>query len=411
MLAGSPLAVALFAPLVSVVLTSRAAAQSVAEPAAGKSAIESPPEWMKGKELRPTYSGGVALIYEHRCVSCHRPGEVAPMSFLDYADIRKWESGTNTPLESLLQTRAMPPWPADPNVGEFANSLVLTKPEMDLLLAWIQAGFPRGEGMHVPRARVEGWNIGKPDHVFELPEHTVAAGVRSDSREFTVDTNFAEDRWIVAAEARPGNPSLVVSIEGGPLGSYRIGNTFVEYPAGTGRRLPAGAKISVRVSYAKSRRSAMSDTSRLGVVFAKDPDAPLKDLREELMPVRDFVIPAGTANFPITTRFQFHTDGQIYSLMPVMNLRGKDVSYVAIFPDGTRKPLLSIPQWDPMWKYRYQRKSPLDAPKGTIVEAIAHFDNSEANIRNPNPQADVPSGAGGEVFESMIGYWIPSSAN
>jgi hypothetical protein len=385
---------------------------AIDEPAAGKSAIASPPDWMKGKDLRPTYNGGVALIYEHRCVGCHRPGEVAPMSFVNYADVRKWETGTtNTPLESLLQTRAMPPWPAHPNVGEFSNSLFLTKPEMDLLLAWIQAGFPRGEGTHTPRERIEGWNIGKPDHVIELPKHRLAADVYTEVREFTIETNFAEDRWIIAAEARPGNPGLVVGIDGGPLGSYRIGNTFVQYPAGTGRLLRAGAKISVRVSYAKTRRAAASDESRLGVVFAKDVPVAQKDLREEFMPVADFVIPPGAEKFPVTTRFQFPADGQIYSLMPVMNLRGKDVLYTAIFPDGSRKPLLSIPQWDPMWKYRYQLKSPLAAPKGTIIEALAHFDNSEANIRNPNPHAEVRSGPGGEVFESWISYWVSTDTN
>src|SRR5262245_25587141 len=75
---------------------------------------ENAPEWMNGQELRATYTGGIALIFEHRCVPCHRPGEVAPMSFRSYNEIRHWAGRTNTPLESLIQTRAMPPWPADP---------------------------------------------------------------------------------------------------------------------------------------------------------------------------------------------------------------------------------------------------------------------------------------------------------
>lgn len=363
-----------------------------------------PPDWMAGKDLRPTYAGGVALVYEHRCVSCHRTGEVAPMSFMSYDEIRKWETGaTNTPLESLLQTRAMPPWPADPRVGEFSNSLFLSKPELDLLLAWIQGGFPRGEGSYAPRERIEGWNIGKPDHLFDLPEHRVKPDGKSEVREFEVPTDFREDRWIVAAEARPGNAAMVVSIDGGPLGSYRIGNTFVEHRPGTGRLLKAGETIRVRVTYAKTRRAGVKDASRLAVVFAKDA-VPQKDLHEDLMPVADFTIPAGSARFEVRTQFEFPREGQIHSLMPVMNLRGKDVSYRATFPDGSQRALLSIPQWDPMWKYRYQLRNPLDVPAGTVVEAIAHFDNSEANIRNPNPLVDVRSGPDGEVFESWIGY-------
>ena len=78
--------------------------------------------------------------------------------------------------------------------------------------------------------------------------------------------------------------------------------------------------------------------------------------------------------------------------MPVMNLRGKDVRYRAILPDGAQKPLLWIPNWDPLWKYRYQLAKPLDVPQGTIVEATAHFDNSEDNLRNSDPTIAVSSG-------------------
>jgi hypothetical protein len=376
------------------------------EPVDSPAVAATVPDWLKSRELRPTYAGGIALIYEHRCVGCHRPGEVAPMSFTSYGEIRQWATGaTNTPLESLIETRAMPPWPADPAVGEFSNSGFLTKLETDLLLQWVRNGFPRGEGTFSAKRRVEGWNIGEPDLVFELPKHTLAQDSQGETKEFLVESNLPEDRWIVAAEARPGDAGVVLAIDAGPLGCYRPGNSFVEHAAGTGRLLRAGAKIPVRVHYRKPKGRAATDQSRLGLVFARDPSTPRRNIAEDPMAAADFTIPAGAANFEVAVRFEFPADGQIISLMPVMNLRGKDVSYTAILPDGTRKPLLSIPQWDPMWQYRYQLRSPLHAPKGTVVEAIAHFDNSQANIRNPDPHADVRSGAGEEVFEGWLGYW------
>ncbi|MBI3469191.1 MAG: hypothetical protein HY000_39815, partial [Planctomycetes bacterium] len=271
---------------------------------------------------------------------------------------------------------------------------------------WIRNGLPRGEGTFKPtRQWVEGWNIGTPDHVFELPKYTVADTVDEEIKEFDVLTEFPNDRWIVAAEARPGNESVVRSIEASPLGTYQPGNSHVLYAAGTGRLLKEGQNVRALVHYAKAKGLAASDQSKLAVVFARD-SMPRKNILEHPMVAPEFTIPAGTANFEVQARFEFPADGQIISLMPVMNLRGKDVYYRAIFPDATAKPLLSIPAWDPNWKYCYQLKSPLAAPKGTIVQAVAHFDNSDANVRNPDPAVAVNSGIGGEVFEGWIGYWI-----
>jgi len=331
------------------------------------------------------------------------------MSFLDYEEIRKWTTGnTNTPLESLLQTRAMPPWPADPTVGHFKNNLHLTEPELKLLLEWIAAGLPRGEGQAQSAKRwVEGWNIGEPDAVFELPEQTVGEDEFSATREVIVETNFEDDRWVIAAEARPGDAELVTRIEAGALGGFRPGNSFVVHPQGTGRLLKRGESIRVTLQYRNQFGLESNDRSKLGVVFA-EVDAPVPGpIVEERMAAPDFTIPAGAPQVEVRTRFEFPADGRIVALTPTMQLRGKDVRYEAVTPDGTRHALLSIPVWDPSWQFRYELKTPLAVPRGTIVEAVAHFDNSEENLMNPDPTIDVKARRGAEeFFEGWIAYML-----
>lgn len=370
-------------------------------------AEEDRPEWLRGRKLDATYSGGIALLYQHRCNRCHRPGEVAPMSFLKYGEIREWTTGdTNTPLESLIETRAMPPWPADPQVGRFSNAGFLTEPEMELLLEWIAAGLPRGEGGEpVQSDWVEGWNIGRPDKVFELPEQTIGEDDEWVVREFELKTDFPEDRWIVAAEARPGDGDAVVRIEAGPLGTYHPGNSFVVSADGHGRLLQAGATIQVRIAYRNHWGAESTDRSRLGVVFAKPAQLPLTQVHTARMSAPQTTIPAGAARVEVKTKHGFDGDSTIVSLMPIMNLRGKSVRYAAILPDGTRHELLSIPSWTPFYKFRYEFAEPLDAPAGTIVEAVATFDNSEENLMNPDPTVDIPLGPDSEeLFEGWIGF-------
>lgn len=368
------------------------------------------PDWLKGQELRATYSGGIALIYQYRCVPCHRPGEVAPMSFGTYNDIRQWTGRTNTPLESLIQTRAMPPWPADPGIGKFSNSLYLTDRELDLLLEWIRRGLPRGEGSPpLGRDWVEGWNIGKPDHVFDLPRTTLIADTEKELREYVIETNFTDARWIVAAEVRPGNESVVMRIDAGPLGAYHPGNSYLTHSPGTGFLLQPGQKIPVLIHYEKSAGSAITDQSRIGVIWAKRSVAPPRNVIVDRMKASDFTIPAGEANFEVTARFEFPSDAEIVALMPIMNLRGKDVRYRIIQSDGSEDPLLAIPAWDPNWKYRYQLASPVNVTRGTILEATAHFDNSEGNLRNPDPTVAVNSGADTELFEGWVSYVLRTS--
>jgi hypothetical protein len=55
--------------------------------------------------------------------------------------------------------------------------------------------------------------------------------------------------------------------------------------------------------------------------------------------------------------------------------------------------VLSVPKYDFNWQTYYVFTKPLTVPKGTRLEATARYDNSAANIWNPDPQATVRWGA------------------
>ena len=115
-------------------------------------------------------------------------------------------------IRETVAERRMPPWQADPRYGHFANDRSLTAQDRATLLAWVDQGTPLGEPKEIPppRSFPEGWTIGKPDAVFEIPEpyFVPAQGVVSYVY-FRVPTKFTEDRWVQAAEAVPTDRSVV----------------------------------------------------------------------------------------------------------------------------------------------------------------------------------------------------------
>src|SRR5262249_16839551 len=147
----------------------------------------------------------VAPIVQNRCQECHRPGQVGPMPLLTYDDVSSWSAM----IREVVEEKRMPPWHAAPSPLKFKNDRGLAKEEYDTLLAWIDQGCPKGDGkdLPAPKQHAEGWNIGKPDLVFEMPrEYKVAAKAPKGIpyQHFFVKTEFKEDMWVQAAEARPG---------------------------------------------------------------------------------------------------------------------------------------------------------------------------------------------------------------
>ena len=154
-----------------------------------------------------TFSKDVAPIIFNNCVTCHRPGEAAPMALRSYAEVRPWARG----IKDRVVSREMPPWFANREHGSFKNDATLTDDEISTVAAWVDAGAPEGNPADLPALPqfAEGWAMGEPDYIVELPQVTVPATGPDyyPDLSFVMD-NLPEKRWMRAIEVRPGNKNV-----------------------------------------------------------------------------------------------------------------------------------------------------------------------------------------------------------
>jgi hypothetical protein len=367
--------------------------------------------------IPPTFNKDVAPIFYKNCVGCHRPGEIAPMSLISFKEVRPWAKA----IREKVATREMPPWHADQNYGKWANDRRLTQKEIDTVVAWIDGGAPEGKAKDLlpPPKLTSGWQIGEPDIVFQMPtEFTVPAEGSVPYQHFSVPTNFKEDRYIQALEARAGNLSVVhhivmyvrepgeqgrrargqqFNIADGILGALSPGQTpFIAKP-GQAKLIKAGSQLVFQMHYTPNGTES-KDRSIVGLIFAKGPVDKIVNSKAAFD--MRFVIPPGASNHEIKATYEFEQDSHIVSLMPHMHLRGKDIVYRAVYPDGRSEILLSVPRYDFNWQVYYYPVQPLPAPKGTRLEAVAHYDNSVKNTLNPDPTREVRFGE--QTWDEMM---------
>jgi hypothetical protein len=393
-----------------------------------------------------TFSRDVASILHKNCASCHRAGEIAPMSLVTFKEVRPWAKS----IREVVAERRMPPWLADPHYGEFANDSRLSQKDIDTIVTWVDGGAKEGDAKDLPPApkfQPEGWKRGIPDAVFPM---TVEASVPADGvvayRHFAVPTNFTEDKYVQFAEIKRGDPAVVhhviVSVREpgqGPLpaaGEINLGERAnregeartAQRPQGQGGRgntqdgmlvgwAPGMSPLSLRDGQAKlikkgsvlifqmhytTNGQASKDRTSVGLYFAKGPVE--KRVITTGAVARNLVIPPGEPNYESKSSFSFSEDSHIVSFMPHMHVRGKDFQYKLVYPDGTSKILLSVPRYDFNWQLVYFMKEPVAAPKGSRIECVAHHDNSERNKFNPDPTKEVRWGP--QTWEEMMIGWL-----
>lgn len=360
-----------------------------------------------------TYSKQIARIIQEKCQDCHHPNTAAPFALMNYEDAVNWAAM----MKEVVLQRRMPPWHADSRFGDFREERRLSQDEIDMVVAWINDGTPQGDPKDLPASidYPDGWRIGTPDVVLELPrEVTLPATGTIPYLYFETATNFKEDMYIQAAEARPGNRAAVHHIllfykapgdKQGKLFENWIdgaapGNIPLQLPEGVGRRIPAGSTLIWQMHYTATGKEE-KDRSQYAFRFCKE-----KPKREALVAsIRNhrFRIPAGDPNYRVDSNFTTPKDVLVYSFSPHMHVRGKDFEYRAIYPDGKNEILLSVPQYDFNWQSAYRLKSPKRLPAGTRIECTAHYDNSKGNPANPDPSKQVTWGD--QTWqEMMIGY-------
>jgi hypothetical protein len=380
------------------------------------------------------------------------------MSLISYKDARPWAKSIR---EAVLSGK-MPPWGADAAFGHFANDPRLSKEETAILSAWVAGGAPEGDPKNLPAPPdfSDDWKVGTPDAVFEMPEeYTVAATGPDEYNYFVIPTHFKEDVWVQAAQVIPGNrrvvhhltahlrvpakpkpaakaesgwskwtftegklqhirPELPVVNDGcaSPGGGYWPGSRPGEStvlavylpgrqpevrPPGYAVRIPAGASIVFQTHYSRTGKLE-KDRSRIGLVFAKGPVE--KEIHRVEIWNMLFRIPPGAPNHEVTSCYTFDRDVMAISYSPHMHFRGKDARFEAVFPDGRRETLLSVPKYSFLWQMLYTLAKPQFLPRGTKIVTTMHFDNSANNPLNPDPSKAIRWGE--PSYEEMAGTWI-----
>ncbi|MBX9653062.1 redoxin domain-containing protein [bacterium] len=369
-----------------------------------------------------TYSKDIAPIFRQRCESCHRDGEIGPISLQNYDDVVGWADT----IAEVVRDQRMPPWHADEKYGAFRNDCRLSAAEKQTIYDWVEAGAPEGSPSDLPPPAqfTEGWQIPKPDLVvsMEQPVHVRATGVMGYEH-IVVDPHITEDKWVIAAEARPGARSVVhhIIVFVKPPGDHedqnqteldRAGSRFLVATApgarpmllepGTAKLIPAGSKLVFQMHYTPNG-TAQDDLSSVGLVFA-DPKTIKKRVKTAFSGTFVISIPPNDPEFPIVAQRSMQYDTLLLNMMPHMHVRGSAFRYTALYPDGSKEILLDVPHYDFNWQNTYELKEPKLLPAGTILEARAVYNNSPENPTNPDPNGNVHFGE--QTWdEMMLGFY------
>jgi peroxiredoxin len=361
-----------------------------------------------------TYTKHVAPILDAHCVKCHRSGEVAPFSLTSYDDVVGW----GETIVEVTQNGRMPPWHANPKYGHFANDARLSDADRELIKRWVDNGMPEGDSADLPEPSkfVAGWQIDKPDLIYEMPvEYKVPADGIVSYQYFELKERPKEDLWIRAAEMRPGNSAVVhhlilfyvrpdqknghgeEALSQG-IATFAPGMPAMNLPEGWALRVPADSRLIFQAHYTPNG-SPQTDRSRVGLVLA-DPQSVTHQLSRVSGENHDFEIPPGDNNYRAETTERVGEDMLLYALTPHMHFRGKSFRFTAHYPDGTEEILLDVPRYDFNWQNSYRLAEPRLLPAKTEVQMEAHYDNSADNLSNPDPAKSVRWGD--QTFEEMM---------
>jgi Tol biopolymer transport system component/mono/diheme cytochrome c family protein len=378
------------------------------------------PQTRAAATQRVTFTETVAPILYANCVTCHRPNEAAPFSLITYEDVAKHAEQ----IAEVTGARYMPPWHAVQGYGEFLGERRLTDAQIAAINTWVNNGLPRGDDARMPKLPTfppDGWRLGKPDLILEMPAgFDLPASGPDVFRNFVIPTGLTEDKWVRAVEFRPsarkvvhhalfayvtggslaardgadGRPGFggmgAIGVggdraESGGLGGWAVGATPTFMPAGVAMRLPKGSDFLLQMHFHLSGKPE-TEKSLIGIYFADK--APEKHLLSLGLPALFGVgagidIPPGQKDWKIRDSFTLPGDVRVFSAIAHAHYLAKDMKATATLPDGSTKPLIWINDWDFNWQDTYTYKTPFMLPKGTRIDVAITYDNSAENPRNP----------------------------
>jgi Flp pilus assembly protein TadD len=385
-----------------------------------------------------TWVHDIAPILYKNCTSCHHPGGAGPFSLLTYADAKRWAPQ----VVKVTQSRYMPPWLPEPGHGDFADVRRMDDVDIARLRRWFLDGMREGKTAEAPTAPAyeATWQLGKPDLILKASKpFTLDAGGTDVFRNFVLPYPLKETHFIRAMEIRPGAPQVVhhANVLIDRTASFRrqhpddwqagvpgmeilldAGNTFdpdshflfwkpdtpaLVEPDGMPWRLDPGNDLVLNIHLKPSGKQETID-AEIGLYFTDKPPSKQPML---LQLDRDDAldIPAGDKNFIVEDSLTLPIDVEALGVYPHAHYIGKEMQAWATLPNGDKRWLVWIRDWDIDRQSVYRYREPLLLPKGTVLHMRYVYDNSAANPRNPhNPPVRVKAGNRSE--DEMAHLWL-----
>ena len=386
-----------------------------------------------------TYTRDVAPIIATRCGACHVPGGDAPFSLATFDEVRR----RGAMIVAVTRSRFMPPWKPEPGFGQFEGERRLRDTEIATLAQWVERGMPAGATSKTraaaaaprvpPVAASAGWGNRPPDLVLRLPAYALPAGGDDVFRIFSVAVPIASGRWVSGVFLRPGNRAVHHANirvdrtgasrrldEADPLAGYEgMIARSADFPDGhflgwtpgqatavladaLAWRLEAGSELVVQLHLRPSGK-AETISPQIGLYFSDTPPTTIPTAIR--LGRQDLVVPAGAARHVVTDSYVLPVDAEVRAVQPHAHYRVWAMDAWATLPDGSRRPLIRITDWDMNWQDRYLYAAPFWLPAGTRLSLEYRFDNSEANPRNPD-RPPTRATWGWRSSDEMADLWL-----
>ncbi len=384
-----------------------------------------------------TFAHDIAPIIFNHCATCHRPGEAGPFPLLTYEDVKRRANQ----IVTVTRDRYMPPWLPQAGYGDFADANRLTAAQIKTIADWVAQGAVEGLASEIPKPPpfTGGWQLGPPDMIVEAKQaFTLPASGTNVYWNFIVTPPVAKTRYVRAIEIRPGDkrivhhanvvidrshwareqektpgagfPGMELTVrrsvfdpDDGHFLFWKPGGAAYVEPDGLAWQLNPGDDLVLNTHLRPSGKPELVRPS-IGLYFTDKPQTKFPML-VQLEHDGALDIPAGVRDFAVSDDFRLPMDVDVLAVYPHTHYLGRLLEGYATLPDGTRKWLIRIPDWDQNWQTVYRYKEPVFLPKGTLISMRFHFDNSAANVRNPN-QPPQRVQAGNRATDEMGHLWL-----
>jgi peroxiredoxin len=369
-----------------------------------------------------TFAEHIAPLMQKHCQVCHRPGTTAPFSLITYKQV----ASKADMIAEVVTEQRMPPWYASPEHGKFANQRQVTAEERDLVVQWVRSGKAMGDEAQLPKNPPEWkndgkWLIGEPDKIISpFQADALPAGGDIPYKYVVLPYVFLEDTWVQGVQILPDNPRVVHHCNmafGSLKEGFKQANFITGFvpggspmllDSGAAFKIPKGSALALQIHYVATGKEEKCLIS-VGLKYARG--TVQKQLHFSLFVDKNFAIPPEAPAHPVRVSKVLDQDIVGLGLFAHMHLRGKDMTFIAHYPDGKSETLLVIPNYNFNWQIPYVwEPGKMRLPKGTRVECIAHYDNSPFNPYNPDPKATVRDGP--QTYQEMMnGFMFFTHAN